>query len=248
MLKKKRQYNHFSQRWMLMLSHLAAYSENRNQEELHKLRVEMKKIKALVKLAEKCSTSKDLTATMAPLKKVFKGAGEIRNLQIELDLQKQHPTPGQRITQLQKEIDRKSKAFIKQLEIKALEKTYEELANVFKGIGNNSVIRLYKKQKDKLEKTFSEKNEWHNGRKVIKRLLYIHDVLNKNLKKKLKLNLPYLEKLEESLGQWHDLELSVNAQPRTNRRNPVKTQYNQATHQLARLLQRFHNRVEVHYH
>lgn len=230
---------------MLMLYCLVMYTENHEQEVLHKLRVCIKKIRALVRLTEKCSIKKDFLDILAPLKKVFDAAGEIRNLQIELALVQQHEGPGKKTEALQKKIDQQASVFCDGLDIHNLEKSYEKLTGIFKNIENDQLIHLYHQQQVKLEKIFAKKSEWHNGRKAIKRLLYIHDVLPKNLKKKLRLNLPYLQKLEEQLGQWHDLELHIQDKKTTGSKQSLKTVFTKSTRQLERLLTRFNHKVQL---
>jgi len=50
----------------------------------------------------------------------------------------------------------------------------------------------------------TNEKQLHKCRKRIKKMLYIHSLLDSVLKKKLEVNIDYLEKLEEAISKWHD--------------------------------------------
>src|SRR5450432_3680523 len=78
MLSKARQRKYFDKRWESLYKHFGLFFISQNPEELHRMRVEIKKINALlffVQAGEKNS-----------LKKIFKHDGLIRNTQVNLQL------------------------------------------------------------------------------------------------------------------------------------------------------------------
>ena len=66
--------------------HLSGFLESGDQEELHKFRVQVKKLHAMLSLFEIASRQHGLVAGFKPVKKIFKAAGNIREAYTNLQL------------------------------------------------------------------------------------------------------------------------------------------------------------------
>jgi len=86
MVKKGRQQKYFNKVWHSMLAHLYAFCETQKQEELHRFRVQVKKIKALLLFLQGLASVQHLK----PLQSIFKHAGKIRSAHIHLRLIEQY--------------------------------------------------------------------------------------------------------------------------------------------------------------
>jgi CHAD domain-containing protein len=214
MLTKEWQYKYFNKRWKAMLTHLHSFSGDQKPEEIHQLRVEIKKIYALLTLMENCSDKKKLSEKLKPVKKIFRSAGRIRNIQVSIQLIDKYQPSDKKYSSEQREVlNDKWKKFSSDTNsyIKKIKEPYKMVLKKIEDIKNECIIDLYEKQLKKLGRLLkgSEQEELHKCRKKIKNLRYIYDIVPGSLKKKLKLNRPYLHKLEEVIGKWHDSVISL---------------------------------------
>ncbi|TND06568.1 MAG: hypothetical protein FD123_3503 [Bacteroidetes bacterium] len=209
MLTKKRQKEYLGKQFKTLSASPGNYRESGNAEELHRLRVAVKKIRALVFLQEKCG-SEISTRPVHALKVIFDHAGTIRSGKINLALLRRYRLGGTgagkklalRVEQEQKSF--KAKALHYQKEIA---KAKKKISGGISGIKEKSVTKLLEKDSEKaivfLQKHFTESG-LHNCRKKLKRILYIHTMLPAKMKKKNGADLSYLHNLQELIGQWHD--------------------------------------------
>jgi len=77
-MKKKEESKHLGKEWEEMSIHLNSFLETGDQEELHRFRVQVKKIRAMLSLIEDASGEHAFLKNFKPVKKVFKYAGNIR--------------------------------------------------------------------------------------------------------------------------------------------------------------------------
>ncbi len=78
MLTKKRQRQYLTEKEQHWLQELVVFDESRDEKALHRLRLEIKKIRALVELA-KVQSGKRAAVHFSGLKKMFRQAGVIRD-------------------------------------------------------------------------------------------------------------------------------------------------------------------------
>ena len=85
-MKKKEESKHLGKEWEEMSIHLNSFLETGDQEELHRFRVQVKKIRAMLSLIEDASGEHAFLKNFKPVKKVFKYAGNIRDAHTTLQL------------------------------------------------------------------------------------------------------------------------------------------------------------------
>jgi hypothetical protein len=85
-MKKKQQAKYLDKEWDELTTHLLAFLALQDQERLHKFRVQIKKIRAMLSLFESTSRQHGLLRILKPVKKIFGYAGVIRNAYINLQL------------------------------------------------------------------------------------------------------------------------------------------------------------------
>src|ERR1043166_9475588 len=89
-MKNPAQKKYFKKRERSMLSLLKKTEKTFTVEDFHQLRVEIKKLKALFKLAGFCLNDFDRKKIFRPLKQLFRQAGKVRETQLEEAIIKKH--------------------------------------------------------------------------------------------------------------------------------------------------------------
>jgi CHAD domain-containing protein len=195
-----------------VIQHLTAYSIDRKAEHLHLLRVDIKKIDAIVSFAEDIYHEKYETRKLNPL---FRKAGEIRELQINIHQLGLLPhQPLRLVTKLKKQEMYSKEQF--------LENIYRYSKNLkdFRGkitlpsrLPKKSEIAKYFRREIKktnlLVQNFRKK-DIHKFRIRIKQLLYEYTALPVKMQRKINLNKSYINKLQKRIGDWHDKYAAIN--------------------------------------
>jgi CHAD domain-containing protein len=209
-LSKNRQQDYFRERWENFLHHYEQFSKRTNPEDLHRMRVELKKIRAVFFIQKKAKKN-DLKEVSALVRKIFRMGGTIREAQVNAQLVKRAGTGSvEFFTAHRNTVAKQSKALTKFINrhadelITANTKAWKSL----RGISGGKIRKLNKKLLDEARSAFFPRlkiRALHDGRKAIKRMVYLHSMLsNKNAEA---LQEPYelLRKLEEETGKWHDV-------------------------------------------
>ncbi len=191
---------------------ITTYAKNKNPECLHHLRVDIKKIKAVFSFAENIYKEKYDTKKLKPL---FRRAGEIRELQINIHLFSTDPHPLKRlINQLRKKENILVEQFIKN------GSRFEMIVNHFSRKacfpellpGKKIIIEYFRKEKKKANKILRQKDResMHTYRKKIKRMMYIYNFLPERMQKTIALNHEEISRMQNELGNWHDTYSAIN--------------------------------------
>jgi CHAD domain-containing protein len=213
MLKRKKQRKYLVKRCLELRFQVYAFAESGNQEALHKLRVEIKKLKAFSKLS-KLYKGKKKPTIKKNIRKIFHRAGVIREANINLQM----------ITQFdihQPSFSTEAKDTIQQETAKfSLHKTHynddirSTAASFLKSlqpVRNHDIRHWVNRQLKKIAGvvTTASTDQLHEARKRIKNLVYVHGILQKRLVAALTLNIDYLDQLQDAIGKWHDTAVAV---------------------------------------
>jgi CHAD domain-containing protein len=210
MLRRKKQQKYFKKRWKSAITHLNAFTSRRNPEALHRLRVDIKKIKALVWLSEECLDSADFSKSIELISETFHDAGEIRSAQLALKLLKKYKIKNNKFHALESSVSSsgaKQFRLKKAIHVNNINTACKEMFEEFRDIDRKCVLKLFKDELHKLQRSFSKKEsgrKLHQDRKKIKYLMYICKMLPYSLNVKLDLNVDYLDEVQEAIGKWHD--------------------------------------------
>jgi CHAD domain-containing protein len=209
-MKKKEETKFLDKEWKLMNAHLKAFLETGNQEDLHKFRVQIKKLKAMLSLIESTSRQHGLLRDFKPVRKIFQSAGHIRDAHTNLELSERYDLKNELFeTGQQKIIEEGTTEFQNQGRKykKNIKETYKQLKKQLPRVDNDSITDYYKVQLEKIAVNlmasgFTE--DMHTNRKLIKILVYNHKLAAKALNGSLPFNTKYLDQLQEAIGKWHD--------------------------------------------
>ncbi|MBK9221821.1 MAG: CHAD domain-containing protein [Saprospiraceae bacterium] len=189
---------------------LSAYTKDKKPEHLHRLRLEIKKINAVFSFAKNVYGESFNTNKIKP---IFKKAGKIREIQINIHLLSlfQHP-PKRLITQLKKKENILTQQFIKHdLRYSKIIKTFQNNVSFPEILPDKKIIiKYFEKQKANKKFKTKDREHVHRYRSKIKKLLFIYNALPNKIKKEIKLNELEIDKLQKMLGNWHDTYSAIN--------------------------------------
>ena len=189
--------------------HLDKYKQCVGIEDLHQIRVELKKIKTLFDLI----THDFKKSEYKPLKNIFKNAGRIRETDVLHQLFRKY-----KLQQFEKSIKREAlerKSAIAAFRQKA--KYYKKAVNHIQQRSKKYLIEINRgnlnkyvfKVEQKINKKLFSKyrlDELHKIRKQIKKIIYLSQVTDsKDISKKNKL----YDNLQNIIGQWHDKNVLI---------------------------------------
>lgn len=209
-MKKKEEEKHLRNEWKKMEAHLKAFSRSGDQEELHKFRVQVKKLRAMLTLFENASRQHGLLNCFKPVKQVFKNAGTVREAYTNLKLGEHFQLKNEDFEKGQHDlIDEGIKRFKreKKRHFKKIGTAYWSLKKHLRRIDNSAIAEYYKRQLETLAlemaaPLFTE--DMHSDRKKIKILLYNYPIAGKALSNAVTFNSAYLDRLQDHIGRWHD--------------------------------------------
>jgi CHAD domain-containing protein len=185
---------------------LAGFCESGDHEEIHKLRVEFKKIRALVSLVKECSDNSLIPREFRTAKVVYKRAGVVRDAYIahqqHISISPNDPLGDGKYLELS------SQQFCskKDLHLRVINEWRDIVKEQFENISNNCAAAFYRKRLARLEDRFYDfrEDELHECRKLIKMLMYLYPLMSEAVKNELMVNIDYLDSLQEEIGKWHD--------------------------------------------
>jgi len=209
-MKKKEEAKYLDKEWVEMNARLKAFLDTGDQEQLHKFRVQIKKLRAMLTLFDKTSKENGLLKNFKPVRKIFKHAGNIRNAHINLELGVRYKLKNDLFESSQQKIieDGTNEFRTKGDEFLKLIKTaYKNLKKHLQKVDDKQIAAYYKDQLEQIATNFTISGfteDMHTNRKLIKILVYNHKLAGDALNGKISFNIAYLDKLQEAIGQWHD--------------------------------------------
>jgi CHAD domain-containing protein len=186
--------------------------KDKKPECLHHLRVNIKKINAIFSFSENLYKEKYNTAT---LKSVYKKAGKIREIQVTIHLSGLFRAPS---TELIKQLKRKENILTRQFieygpQYARLIRHFSKTVCLPEKLpGKTKIAEYFKKEKQKANKKlkYKDREDLHQYRAKIKRLLYVYNVLPDKIQKEIELNEEEINRQQEKLGAWHDTYSAIN--------------------------------------
>lgn len=206
MIPKKVIQSYLDEHWDKLNNHLEQYYLYQEPNDLHQLRVNIKKISALVQLLGHDQDIEQIKKAFEPIRKIFKAAGIIRETQILLELTKKLEFNYPWVTKiLEKRKNQATKYFLKSKKRfqKTLKHEYPKWCNQITSLPDFILRNFLLTQIKSAELQLSKQN-YHEARKKIKVALNLASILPDN--QKASLNIEYLDKIQEVIGDWHDAD------------------------------------------
>jgi CHAD domain-containing protein len=188
---------------------LRAYSSEEDVEILHGIRVEIKKVKAILQLLNEYLPGFHAHKHFTPLRNIFRKAGQIRQPQVFYELLLRFDVQGLNDSFIPGSRDQRilSRRFRREIpvHISTVRTRRKKLEKSLAKIGRAQIREYLKRRKKalrlKLQGNLSG-DALHKARKVIKEIIYLEAMSKKSGKREL-----YLGQLDELIGQWHDRQL-----------------------------------------
>jgi len=179
-----------------------------SKEDIHKLRIAVKKIKALSTLILFCQPAFKVRKFMKPFNRIFKVAGQIRELQLEISrLRKMQLGPlKDYLHHLETRLKKKKHLFFtlsnKKLRRK-LQKRSKKIIPLFDEVSKTSVNRFLEEKRNEISKLLVSENlkekQAHELRKRLKELYYTKFLFGTKDKRSTN-----IDGFQQLLGQWHN--------------------------------------------
>jgi CHAD domain-containing protein len=206
---------YFAQRVKNLFNHLHDFDLNGDEISLHDFRVEMKKLRSILKFLREVYPKQKLKKPAHLLRTVFQSAGEIREYQLlqqwlekqECKVIEQKYFPKDDLHLKTEVFRQRSESYKDDLkEIIASTNSFIDLTNEI--LAEQYVVEL-NAQIERMCRHNLPVTEWHELRKIIKQWMYAinwvkqdEDESDENYP-----NFSFNNKLQEAIGQWHDLEI-----------------------------------------
>jgi len=214
-MKRKSEKRYVDKYWKRMRAHVESFVKTADQEDLHQFRVQVKKLRALLVMMESTSKNARLKKDFKPIKKVFKEAGDIRSAFVNLELSDEYHFKTLEFEKQQNEsIKHGTEAFVAKgaKQLKKLRRSRHRIHKNVHQLKKKVITRFYEQNLNDVAAFFERikfTDELHECRKKIKFLLYNQKPAHKAISSKLQLDHDYLDKLQETLGKWHDNILAL---------------------------------------
>lgn len=206
MIPKKLIKSYLDEQWDKLSRHLEQYFLYQKPNDLHQLRVSIKKISAMVQFLGHDQEAAQIKNEFEPIRKIFKAAGKIREIHILLEitnhLELNHPW----ITKIfEKRKNRATIIFLRSKKKfqKALKRSYTKYSKKITSHPDFVLKYFLITQIQSAEIQLSKQN-YHEVRKKIKVALNLTNLLPQN--QSAFLNIGYLDAAQKAIGDWHDTD------------------------------------------
>lgn len=190
--------------------------KNFTADTFHQLRVEIKRVKAIADLVAFCSKKGNPKKTFKPFRAIFKQAGKVREIQLQLALLNEQPSFNLIKScqkKLQKKLNKEHSLFFKtarKTSSRKLKKKYRKITALFLQIGKKKQNRYMDAKRREimklLRKDALKKKQIHMFRKLLKVYDYNEKILKYPEQNK---GIAARNRLMELLGHWHDYQVSI---------------------------------------
>jgi hypothetical protein len=187
---------------------LKSYGRLQDPDVLHRIRVEIKKIKVLINLIDFSVKKFKGHQHFVPLRTIFRKAGEIRQPEVLYKLLLLYQIENVTDTQIPKSkvMDRLSAAFQKKASasIETVNEQEKKIKKQYNKVSKTEAEKYLKKRKRELEHLLYHhfnKKELHKARKICKEIVYLHWIDNSKEPD------PFYTEVEDRIGQWLDKQV-----------------------------------------
>ncbi len=180
---------------------------------LHDFRVELKKLKSIIKFLKTIYSKDKFKKTSFLLNTVFLQAGEIREYQLLLQWLNGHQLtqlaqtyfPEEKMKRMIDRFHQQASSYESDLK-EVIERCSKFIHTTNKILPEQYIIELNAKIEKRLHKR-SISDDWHELRKIIKQWIYATNWIAEEEETNRGSQFSLYNKLQESIGHWHDLQV-----------------------------------------
>jgi CHAD domain-containing protein len=203
-MKRLKKFTHRQMR--SLIRHLEKFRQNREPEIIHKIRVDVKKIKAITRILQACSPGYRKHKDVVLFRKIFRKTGYIRDADIMIELLSTYQVSGLQDDQLPSSESLMNALALKVPQfIKKVRKTGRKLESFSAGVRRRHFFEyLQGKQKQAKSHLFPlpVMSMIHQVRKDIKEVLYLSEIDKSPVKE-----IEVYEKIQDLIGKLHDKQV-----------------------------------------
>lgn len=198
---------YFKQHFEEVLKLMPVVLETQGETAIHQMRVEIKKLHALVKLLGKTEPKSAIKEKFIPVRRLFKKIGTIRELQLEIKKIKDlfsdnYPQTPNLTDKLEKKKGKISSHHEKWE--KMIQSSFQNFINFDYSIEIKLLQDYFRKLITAANNLMLQEN-FHEARKNIKSVLYLKALLKVPEQESTGIDFNYLNELQEKIGNWNDL-------------------------------------------
>lgn len=212
MISKKKQQDFVRKRWESILHHFGQFVKRTNAEDMHKIRVDLKKLRALVYFQEQAGNTISGKEKKL-LRKLFRQAGKIREAQVSAQLlKKQRIKSAPVYTHLRNTVAEESKKFVALVrrDLGRIVTLNTKLWKHVERVPGKTAQRILDELQVQVRSYYKPRmkvNGLHASRKSIKRFIYMNGFVSKD--EPPGSVTARMKKLEEAIGNWHDTLVTI---------------------------------------
>jgi CHAD domain-containing protein len=189
---------------------LQAYKEDNKPKRLHRLRVDIKKIRSVLRfIRKKYNQEYDLSR----LKTVFYRAGTLHDQQQHIRILEEAKASEALISELEDQKNKHKASFVSHIShyLGYTAETRGEMALPTEKLDKKTVKEYFEKRIKKAKQDIGQQDRGkaHKFRKRLKNILYLYKALPKKLRKSIQLDAGYLDTLQDKAGNWHDTQQAL---------------------------------------
>jgi CHAD domain-containing protein len=200
---------YYNQRVKQVFNQLLEFDLNSSENSMHDFRVEIKKMRAILKFLKSVYPKQKLKKSTRQLDNIFQQAGEIREYQLllqwfhknELDIFVKHIFPVKTLHDLIHNFHLEVGQF--KHDLKDLTENISDYIKATNEILAEHYVRELFAQMEQLIRSNDSTNEWHELRKIIKQWMYAINWID-GVKDT---DIAFYHKLQEAIGYWHDSQV-----------------------------------------
>lgn len=200
---------YYNQRVKQVFNHLLEFDLSSSENSLHDFRVEIKKMRAIMKFLKSVYPKQKLKKTARQLNSIFQEAGEIREYQLmllwfqkhELEIFIEKIFPSETLHEMIEKFHLQAHSF--KQDLKDLNEHVYEYIHATNEILAEHYVTDLSVQMDKLIRKNCPLSEWHELRKIIKQWMYAINWIEDGLDT----DISFYQKLQEAIGYWHDAQV-----------------------------------------
>ncbi len=214
-----------------LIKHLKKYRDHGTPETLHKIRVDIKKIKAILGLLNASERGFKAHKNFIPFRNIFRKAGKIRDADVHQHLLVSHEIDKGHCTTGDVSRRKQSKFFESNIPnfIKTVKRQRNKLEHTLKRVKKNDLSRFLRKQQEEIKSQLFPRPKMryiHKTRKAVKEVVYLSEP-NGSLTRN---EINFYDKMQKKIGELHDKQLLLqllkkqNDQSRKAKYEAIKTE------------------------
>ena len=212
-MNKKSEKDYLKKEWKTMRSHLRSFVKKGEQEDLKSFRVQVKKLRSYMILADSSLKKPKFEKLFKPVRAVFKKSGEVRDPFVNLEMAKEHKvTAAPFLDNEEKKMKAATKSFMSNGKkyIEKVKEARKKLEAAVSDISDLHINMYYQSQLKQIGEALGKNkfdDDLHECRSMIKVLIYNYELVKPVLT--LGFNEDYMEDMQTAIGDWHDNKLAI---------------------------------------